>query len=175
MFSKTVFDRWDTVLYMDSKMNILRPLSETFFENINVRGTLMANPDAWPAFLEDWTMATQLSRGCNDTLLLYRELSSTLNLNSTDYFQSTVLLFDTHILTDSTLADICKLYHKWGALADSDQIIFSVYWNNIKRLYRPLPYRVYGISGSPTMYTIPYDYYERLPGAPYIITAHRIP
>lgn len=172
MFSNAVVGQWNTVLYMDSKTNILRPISETFFQNIDIEGTLMANPDAWPTFSEDWSMARQLSRGCNNTQQLYQELARTVNLSSTDYFQSTVVLFDTSILSPASAVELCQLYHKWGPLADGDQIILSLYWNNIKRLYKPLPYRVYGASAS---YTIPYDYDEKLPGAPYVLIAHRVP
>jgi hypothetical protein len=174
MFSEKTFSQWDKVLYMDSKTNVLQPITETFFQNIDSMGLLLANPDAWPTFPHDWTIGAQLSRGCNDSEKLYSELNRTFQVESQDYFQSTVVLFDTKILTSSSILELCALYHKWGVLADSDQIIFSLYWNDLKKVYKPLPYRVYGNSGSSSKYTIPYDFYARMTG-PYVLTAHRVP
>lgn len=74
---------------------------------------------------------------CDPTL--YKELNTTYNLE-VDYFQTTIMLYDTAILTPNLLPDIVAMYHKWSEVAESDQSIFSLFFGNQgNNMWRQIP------------------------------------
>ena len=159
------FKKWKKVLYVDSLVNIHRPLTPAFFEQIDLKGKILANPDSWPK--AEWTLRTQFLEKCNPSLFKELEELRKNSFDTVDYFQSTVMLYDTSILMPSTLIEILQLYQKFGEIADSDQSIFSLYWVVLKQKYSSFPYRL-----QDTL-EVPYDYFRRLADAKYILTSHR--
>ena len=156
------FKRWDRVLYFDSMMEIALPRLNHFFTKIDSTGSLMANIDGFPSM--KWTLKTQFIEECDKKL--FEKLSSTLDMTERCYFQSTVMLYDTSIMDEKTYETIIQMYQKWGPIADGDQAIFNIYFNNFSKLFKPLPYIL--DDGS-----IPYEYFRRIPKANYIVIAHR--
>ena len=145
---------------MDARNNVLRPIFP-FFDNIDSHNALLANPDSWP---DETPFSSQFFSDCNP--VLYTELTSRFNLHR-EYFQSTLMLFDTSLLDENTLSDIALLFHEFPRIVSSDQPIFSLYWDQIRRSYRQLPYRL------PQTQEVPYDFSKRISSARYIITAWR--
>ena len=165
LFNKSFFGKWNRVLWMDAKSNIHLPISEVFFDLIDAKDKIMANPDAWPAFLGEWTYGKLFLRKCNEPL--HNELGKKIDLKSSDYYQSGLLLFDTAILTENTLHELLHAYHEYGGISSGDQMIFSYYWRWMRNLIEPLPYRV------KHTFQTPYDFEKRIPSAPYVVTAWR--
>uniref|UniRef100_A0A7S4B8T7 Uncharacterized protein n=1 Tax=Chrysotila carterae TaxID=13221 RepID=A0A7S4B8T7_CHRCT len=88
--------------------------------------------------------------------------------------QSTLMLYDTSILRDTDMQEIDALFHRFGRIADGDQSILSLYFHNLRKVYRPLPYRLLETN------EVPYDFSSRIraaragvDGASYVITAWR--
>jgi len=162
MFSP-FFKAWRRVLYMDSRVNVRLPLLGLFFSAIDSSKSVLANPDSFPKM--EWTLRSQFHSDCDP--LLFNKLEQLVDLNTTDYFQSTVVLYDTDALPGpSAYEELVEMYHTWGPIADSDQSILSLYFAATKRLYRPFPYRIEnGI--------LPYDFAERIPDGKYILNAWR--
>jgi hypothetical protein len=79
------------------------------------------------------------------------------------------MLYDTSILQNNTLGDIASLFHEYAEIiGNTDQCIFNLYWGkNMRNLYAPMPYRING------SLEVPYDFFERIPSARYIMTAWR--
>ena len=146
---------------MDARNDIHYPLAP-FFSAIDSTGSLLANPDAWPAAAS--VTRDHFFADCNPTLMDAVEARFDLDL---EFFQSTLMLFDTSLLEDSTVAEIARLYAEYSPIASSDQIIFSLYWHQVRHAYRHLPYRL------PESLMIPYDFLPRVPDARYIVTAWR--
>lgn len=104
-----------------------------------------AHSNAYPTY--EWSLRTGFHRNCSTSL--YAQLKSEHNLNS-DYFQSTVMLYDTRLLQN--LSALISLYIRFGPIADGDQDILSLYYMSIVRHWTPLPV------GGPHCY---YDYLAR--------------
>lgn len=142
----------------------------------------MANPDAWPADTDTHKLDSQFFKDCDAKM--YKRLQSEEDL-AQPFFQSTVrcvggafagppplmwrlvqvMLYDTSVITSSTINDLAALSYKYAPITSSDQPIMSLYFHNHKHQYRPLPYRL------PFTDEIPYDFSERLEGGRYIVTA----
>jgi hypothetical protein len=92
IFSSDYFgSRWERVLYMDSRMDIHRPSVMRFFDSIDSRGALMANPDSWPSQADNWKLSIQFWPDCNPSL--YEKLRSKYFLDYEDYFQVSIRIF----------------------------------------------------------------------------------
>lgn len=156
------FKRWDRVLWMDARNGVHWPLAP-FFDTIDCTGVLMASPDAWPHLVDQWTLTMQFQPGCN--LTLFDEIKAEYHPFDREYFQSTLMLFDTAIISAQTLREVAQLYYRISTIALGDQGVFAVYWHHSRGLYRQLPYRL------PETLQIPFDFVPRLPDARYIVTA----
>jgi hypothetical protein len=156
------FKQWDTVLWLDARTAVHRPLSP-FFDEIDVKGKLIASPDNWPGFEDTWKLSNQFFAECDTKL--YAHLSARYDM-SRDYFQSTVMLFDTAIVGAESFRDIALLFREFSRIGGSDQPFFSIYWDQIRRVYEPFPYRLKSLQ-------TPYDFFPRIREARYITSAWR--
>lgn len=157
------FKRWDRVLWMDARLGVYRPLAP-FFDAIDSAGALLANPDAWPAFADQWPLSLQFYPECDAEL--FARLSARFDMRR-EYFQSGLMLFDTALLDANTLGDIARLYAEFSSISSGDQPIFSIYWGQVRGVYKQLPYRL------PQSLEVPYDFEARVAGARYITLANR--
>jgi hypothetical protein len=157
----TYFKAWDRILWMDARTNVHRPLVP-FFHAIDSTGVLFANPDAWPEAVN--TLSRQFYSNCNE--LLFENLSKRFDL-SREYFQSGLMLFDSNLIDSNTLRDILILFHEYPEIVSGDQPLFSLYWDQIRGVYKQLPYRL------PQSLEVPYDFSQRISTARYITTAWR--
>ena len=126
----TYFKQWNNVLYIDCGMHIFNPLQRFF--NLDIKGKLLANSDSQPTY--EWNLETQF-----DLNTQYGEkLKKEYNLKKNDYFQSGVLLFDTHIIEDDTVSKLIELMNTYP-ISTGDQGIMNLYFLNMKNLWTPLP------------------------------------
>jgi hypothetical protein len=131
-----VFKKWDTVLYVDAGTRIFGPLSRLIEAVASAPGFLYAHSDSYPTYV--WKLSIQFDTGLLDETS--RDVFLQTFDTDRDYFQSTVMLYSTSIIEDSTMDDLVDLLHKWP-ISRGDQGIFNLYFNCMKGLWRPLPIR----------------------------------
>lgn len=148
----TFFKKWRRILYLDCGLTIfdsLQPLLDVWQEN-----TLLAHSDAYPTY--EWKLKTQFVN-----LSPYiDELQRSFDLNC-DYPQTTVMLYDTTIIEDTTEQDLVNLLLKFPNSLTNDQGIAALYFTQIRPLWKQIP------TGNETVNF--YDYMNRRNGKPYLI------
>lgn len=124
------FKQWNYILYIDCGMNIFSNISPIIDEARPY--TLLAHSDAYPTY--EWKLYDQFDK---NNVELYKNLSSKYNL-SVDYFQTTMLLYDSNIILDNTFNDIYHLALKYPISRTNEQGIIALYFTNIKPIFKQL-------------------------------------
>jgi hypothetical protein len=145
------FKQWDTILYLDCGISILADVAPLIAERKANR--FLAHSDAFPAF--EWKLNSQFTKDQP----FYTKLESMYNL-SDDYPQTTIMLYDTAIITDTTFDDLWNLYLEFPNSRSNDQGIIALYMSVIKKLWTPFPIQ------NTTHYL--YDFSRRMYDKPYI-------
>lgn len=120
----TYFKQWDRILYLDCGITIFSdvlPILNEYQENM-----LLAHSDAYPTYV--WKLHTQFIQ---DNLGFFDELVRKYDL-SIDYFQTTMILFDTKIIDDDTVSNLIKLAEQHPVGITNDQAYISLYFTNVK-------------------------------------------
>jgi hypothetical protein len=146
------FKQWRYVFYIDCGAKIydnIEPILRTATPD-----TLLAHSDAYPTY--QWKLGCQF---------LGMDLNSDFDLNS-DYFQSTIMLFDTSIIEDDTFQQLYELTEKYPVSTTNDQGILNLYFNCIKKKWKQIP------MGNETTYF--YDFNVRNDDKPYIMTKYYV-
>jgi hypothetical protein len=94
-----------------------------------------------------------------------REISGRWDLER-DYFQSTIMLFDTNIIESDTFQELCALTEKYPISGTNDQGILNLYFVCIKDKWRQIPL------GNDSTYF--YDFNIRKNDKPYIMTKYYV-
>jgi hypothetical protein len=126
----TYFKQWDYIFYLDCGMNIFSDITPIL--NECKENTLLAHSDAYPTY--EWKLRDQF---CKNNQLCYTKLSNTYNLNI-DYFQSTIMLYDTKIIEDNTFIDLINLAIQYPISKTNEQGIMALYFTNIKPLFKQI-------------------------------------
>tara|TARA_B100002019_G_C21194737_1_gene560765 strand:+ start:378 stop:1055 length:678 start_codon:yes stop_codon:yes gene_type:complete len=137
---KTYFKKWDFIFYMDCGIHIYDDISPIINEAIDNK--LLAHSDAYPTY--EWKLRGQFNEDI--------ELNKIYNLDI-DYFQSTILLFDTNIIEDNTFTEIIDLVNKYPTGRTNDQCYLSLYFIIIKPCWKQIK-----IKNNKTYF---YDYLSR--------------
>jgi hypothetical protein len=114
------FKKWDIVFYMDAGMKVQGPLSR-MKAVCSPSYSLLAHSDAYPEFekvLESQFELTLDSYVTEKLLLTYR-------LNR-DYFQTTLMIFDTRIIEATTVNRLFELMNTFPITTRNDQGIFNL-------------------------------------------------
>lgn len=132
----TALKKWERVFYMDAGMRIFGSLSR-LTAVAETPGFLYAHSDAYPSFI--WKLKGQFDLNLIDKISqkVFLETFDT----DRDYFQSTIMLFSTSIIEDSTLGELTDLLCRWPISRRGDQGIFNLYFNCMKGIWKPLPVR----------------------------------
>jgi len=147
----TFFKQWDTILYLDCGMSILADVAPLLEERKANR--FLAHDDAFPKF--EWKLNCQFTVDHP----LTKKLASTYDLTG-NYPQTTMMLYDTSIITDTTFSDLWNLVLEYPNSNTNDQGIIALYMTVIKKLWTPLPIQ------NTTHYL--YDFFRRSNNKPYI-------
>lgn len=150
---QTYFKQWDFILYIDCGMTILADISPILREA--TEHTLLAHSDAYPTY--KWKLRSQF---CSVHRALYTQLTTTYNVDI-DYFQTSIMLYDTKILHDDTFTELLKLAIKYPISKTNEQGILALYFTNIRPLFRQIKLR--------NEHTYLYDYLSRAKRNKYIM------
>ena len=128
----TFMKAWKHVLYVDSGMIIIGDVNRFF--KLDVTNKLLAHSDAYPSF--QWKLYTQFD--CQTIPQLTNELVARCDLHG-DYFQTTMLLFDTNLITDNTVSDLTMLSTIFFNSITNEQGVMNVYFNGIHKVWHQIP------------------------------------
>jgi len=143
------FKQWRYVFYIDCGAKIynnIEPILQTATPD-----TLLAHSDAYPTY--QWKLSCQFLEKIKIDL-------------ETDYFQSTIMLFDTSIIEDDTFQQLYELTEKYPVSTTNDQGILNLYFNCIKKKWKQIP-----TENNSTYF---YDFNVRNDDKPYIMTKYYV-
>lgn len=143
------FKQWRYVFYIDCGAKIynnIEPILQTATSD-----TLLAHSDAYPTY--QWKLSCQFLEKIKIDL-------------ETDYFQSTIMLFDTSIIEDDTFQQLYELTEKYPVSTTNDQGILNLYFNCIKKKWKQIP-----TENNSTYF---YDFNVRNDDKPYIMTKYYV-
>ena len=126
----TFFKKWNYIFYIDCGITIfsdITPILNEVKEN-----TLCAHSDAYPTYV--WKLYTQFDIQNNE---YSKKLMNKYNLNI-DYFQTTIMLYDTKIIEDDTFNNLLELSHEYPISKTNEQGIIALYFTNIKPLFKQI-------------------------------------
>jgi hypothetical protein len=129
------FKQWKTVFYIDAGMRVFDKLSP-FKTLCEPQNCLYAHSDSYPKF--EWKLHRQFSFE-----ILSAEQRAMLNEYNLDidYFQSTLLIYDTNILEDTIVDDLFELVEQFPSARWGDQPILNLYFTCVRGLWRQIPLR----------------------------------
>lgn len=124
------FKHWDYVLYLDCGITIYREVAPLLA--CAAPNTLYAHSNEYPYYTK--TLKCQFDQ----TISLFRELETTYNLEI-DYPQTTIMLYDTSIIQETTVLELYQLAVKYPISMTNDQGIVALYFTNVRPLWKQLP------------------------------------
>lgn len=136
------FKQWNYIFYIDCGMIILEDVSVILEEK--QPNTLLANRDGLDnETAAEWMQPVSPGNGLKlgdqfvKTEPLYEKLSKTYDITDT-CFQTTFMMYDTNIITVDTFNDLYNLLLEYPISLTNDQGIISLYFSQIKPLWRQL-------------------------------------
>lgn len=141
----TFFKQWDYIFYLDCGITIfsdIEPMIQECKPN-----TLLAHSDAYPTY--QWKLHNQFDKDRTD---YFTKLNNTYKLNI-DYFQTTIMLYDTKIILEHTYNELVNLLLEYPISITNDQGIIALYFTNNKPLFQQIKTNNYD--------TFFYDYLSR--------------
>ena len=147
------FKKWNYILYLDCGINIFDDISPILEDATN--NTLLAHSDSYPTY--EWKLNNQFDKSIAD---YFSKLNNKYDLNI-DYFQTTIMLYDTNIIESDTYDNLLNLSQEYPISRTNDQGIIALYFTNIKPLFKQIKIR--------NEYTHFYDYLRRSKENKYIM------
>ena len=147
------FKKWDYIFYMDCGMNIYGDIEPML--RLRMPNRLLAHSDSYPKYR--YSLRGQFS--CSHPL--YKLLEREYNL-SIDFFQTTMFILDTNLVTSNLFNDLYAMSEKYPISRMNDQGIIALYFTK-NGLWTPIK-----LGDANTNY---YDYIARKEGnrKPYIM------
>ena len=124
------FKKWNYIFYLDCGINIFSDISPII--NEMTENTLFAHSDAYPKY--EWKLQNQFDKTNTE---YFTKLNNKYNLNI-DYFQTTIMLYDTSIIKNDTYDDLLNLTYEYPISKTNEQGIIALYFTNIQPLFRQL-------------------------------------
>ena len=124
------FKKWNYIFYLDCGINIFSNISPII--NEITENTLLAHSDAYPTY--EWKLHTQFDKNNTE---YFTKLNNTYNLNI-DYFQTTIMLYDTKIIKNDTYDNLLNLTYEYPISRTNEQGIIALYFTNIQPLFKQI-------------------------------------
>lgn len=139
-------ENYKKCLYLDTGMQIFKPIDKII--NLDCDGKILAHSDAYP------TYKCKLFNQFDNIIFpkLFNELNEIYNLD-VDYFQATMFLYDTRIISDNTFDMLVNLSNIYINSKTNDQAILNIYFNCLLKAWEQIK-----IKDDETYY---YDFYPR--------------
>jgi len=122
------FKQYRYIFYMDCGITVLGDIAPILREK--TENKLLAHSDAYPSY--EWKLRGQFDASHSE---YFTDLESKYNLDR-DYFQTTVMLFDTNIIKENTWDELYKLAVAYPITRTNEQAIMCLYfseeWQQIK-------------------------------------------
>ena len=147
------FKRWQYIFYLDCGITIFNDIRPIL--NEKTQNSLLAHSDAFPTY--EWRLSNQF---CSNNINYFNSLNTKYNLNI-DYFQTTIMLYDTSIIDENTYNDLYKLSLEFPISKTNEQGIMALYFSNIKPVWKQIKTK------NENIYF--YDYFKRHPANNYIM------
>ena len=128
------FKNWDVVFYIDSGSVIQGSLAR-MKESCEPNNILYAHCDGYPTY--EWKLRIQYAFELF-TPSQIQEIESRYDL-SCNYFQSTIMIFDTNIIQENTVSNLFKLVEQYPISTRGDQGILNLYFNSNKKVWKQIP------------------------------------
>ena len=126
----TFFKQWDYIFYLDCGIKIFSDISPMLKEC--KQNTLLAHSDSYPSF--QWKLHIQFYK---TNIEYFKKLNNKYNLNI-DYFQTTIMLYDTKIIENNTYDDLLNLSIEYPISRTNEQSIIALYFTNIKPYWKQI-------------------------------------
>ena len=149
------FKKWKYVFYIDCGTKIFNPIQPIL--NCACEDTLLAHSDAFPTYV--WKLSGQFLEDKKQELYERWDLDR-------DYFQSTIMLFDTGIIEEDTFETLCDLTERYPISRTNDQGILNLYFICMKDKWKQLT-----LGNGETYF---YDFNIRNNDKPYIMTKYYV-
>jgi hypothetical protein len=131
----TYFKQWSYIFYMDCGIRIFSDVAPILNERRN--NTILANRDGLDSETADWCIPETPGDGVKigDQFVKsepeFQLLKENYNIKA-PYFQTTVMLFDTNIITNETKSHLYDLLFKYPISLTNDQGIIALYFTQVK-------------------------------------------
>lgn len=126
------FKQWEKIFYLDCGIKILKDISPIL--NIETTNTLLAHSDSYPTY--KWKLFFQFDKSKTS---YYSKLEEKYDLNI-DYFQSTIMLYDTKIIEEETYKNLLNIAIKYPISKTNEQGIMNLYFNCEKKIWKQIPF-----------------------------------
>jgi hypothetical protein len=126
----TYFKQWDYIFYIDCGITIFSDVSPII--NEAQENTILAHSDAYPTY--EWKLHNQFDKNSPS---YFKPLNGKYNLNI-DYFQTTIMLYDTKIIQENTYDNLLKLLLEYPISITNDQGIIALYFTNIDNKFKQI-------------------------------------
>lgn len=126
----TFFKQWKTIFYLDCGINIYSDISPII--NERTENALVAHSDGYPTY--QWKLSCQFNEFKTE---YFTKLNEIYDLNN-DYFQTTIMLYDTSIIQDDTYDKLLALLLEYPISNTNDQGVISLYFTVIQPVFRQL-------------------------------------
>jgi len=126
----TFFKQWEYIFYLDCGIHIFSDISPML--NEITENTLLAHSDTYPTY--EGKLYDQFDK--TDTTY-FTKLCNTYDLNI-DYFQTTIMLYDTTIIKNDTYDNLLNLLLEYPISITNDQGVIALYFTKIQPLFKQI-------------------------------------
>ena len=142
----TYFKQFKYILYLDTGVKIYRPVWDMF--SLIRKNKILAHHDDFPKY--HWALSDKF-RNIEPYI---SNLSKEFDTATKQYFQTTIMLYDTNIIQEDTIDNIIKLVDKYPMSENGDQEYISLYFHQVMKQMQQID-----IKKNENYYY--YDYYQR--------------
>jgi hypothetical protein len=123
------FKKWDFIFYVDSGAHVIGNIAPILASRSSQK--FIAHSDAYHTY--EWKLKNQF----DDKNENYTRLLGTYDIDI-DYPQTTIMLYDTKIITCDTKKDLLDLALEWNFSITNDQGIIALYFASIKKVWEQI-------------------------------------
>ena len=130
-FHKWFRKNYRKCFYIDVGTQIIKPIDRMI--NLDCSGGILAHSDAYPTY--KWKLSFQFDG--KKFPKQYRKLSETYDLDR-DYFQSTIMLYDTKIISDDTFDRLVEMSNAYHCNKTNTQGFMNLYFNCMRNVWEQI-------------------------------------